>query len=80
MIILMMSKKYKENKLPIKSEFFNKINDKNISNEDYNHANNVINTCKCNNLLDYSILYLKTDLCHLADVFQKFSNFAYETY
>ena len=30
--------------------------------------------------MDYSILYLKTDLCHLADVFQKFSNFTYQTY
>ena len=30
--------------------------------------------------MDYSILYLKTDICHLSDVFQKFSNFAYETY
>ena len=30
--------------------------------------------------MDYSILYLKTDVCHLSDVFQKFSNFAYETY
>ena len=29
--------------------------------------------------MDYSILYLKTDVCHLSDVFQKFSNFAYET-
>ena len=35
-------KKYKENKLPFKSEFFNQINNKNISNEDYNHANNVL--------------------------------------
>ena len=41
---------------------------------------NVFKTFKCKNLLDYSILYLKTDVCHLADVFQKFSNFAYETY
>ena len=24
--------------------------------------------------------YLKTDLCHISDVFQKFSNFAYEAY
>ena len=56
------------------------MNNKNISNEDYNHANNVFNTFKCYNLLDYSILYLKTDLFHLADVFQKFSNFANETY
>ena len=37
-------------------------------------------TFKCKNLLDYSILYLKTDVCHFSDVFQKFSNFAYETY
>ena len=25
-------------------------------------------------------MYLKTDICHLSDVFQKFSNLAYETY
>ena len=30
--------------------------------------------------MDYSILYLKTDICHLSDVFQKFSDFAYKTY
>ena len=74
------TKKYKQNILPIKSEFFNKINNKDISDENYEHANNVFKTFKCNNLLDYSILYLKTDLCHLTDIFQKFSNFAYEKY
>ena len=30
--------------------------------------------------MNYSILYLKTDVCHLADVFQKFRNFCFETY
>ena len=35
MIILITLKNIKKNKLPIKSEFFNKINNKNISNEDY---------------------------------------------
>ena len=30
--------------------------------------------------MDYSILYLKTDVRHLSDFFRKFSNFAYETY
>ena len=74
------TKKYNEQKLPDKKEFFNKINNKNISDEDYNHAKNVFEKFKCENLLDYSILYLKTDICHLSDVFQKFSNFAYETY
>ena len=72
--------KYNEQKLPDKKEFFNKINNKNISDEDYTHAKNVFEKFNCKNLLDYSILYLKTDLCHLSDVFQKFSNFAYETY
>ena len=63
-------KKYKENKLPNQKYFKNELNyNKNISNEDYKHAINAFKTLKCNNLLDYSILYLKTDLCHLADVF-----------
>ena len=74
------TKKYNEQKLPNKEEFFNKINNKNISDEDYNHAKNVFEKFKCENLLDYSILYLKTDICHLSDVFQKFSDFAYKTY
>ena len=74
------TKKYNEQKLPDKKEFFNKINNKNISDEDYNHAKNVFEKFNCENLLDYSILYLKTDICHLSDIFQKFSKFAYETY
>ena len=74
------TRKYNEQKLPNKEEFFNKINNKNISDEDYNHAKNVFEKFKCEDLLDYSILYLKSDICHLSDVFQKFSKFAYETY
>ena len=72
--------KYCETELPEKQKFFNKLNNKNISNEDYKHALNVFKTFKCKDLLDYSILYLKTDICHLSDVFQNFSNFAYKTY
>ena len=74
------TKKYNEQKLPNKEEFFNKINNKNISDENYEHAKNVFEKFNCNNLLDYSILYLKSDICHLSDVFQKFSDFAYKTY
>ena len=74
------TKKYNEQNLPDKKEFFNKINNKDISDDDYTHAKNVFEKFKCKNLLDYSILYLKTDICHLSDVFQKFSNFADEIY
>ena len=63
-----------------KEKFFNKINNKNISNYEYKHALNVFKTFECKDLLEYSILYLKTDICHLSDVFQKFSDFSYKTY
>ena len=70
--------KYLETELPKQEKFFNTLNNKDISDEDYNynHAIEVFKTFKCKNLLDYSILYLKTDICHLSDVFQKFSDFA----
>ena len=74
-------KKYNEEKIPDHTNFKNKLNNnKNISNEEYKSAHNVFKTFKCKNSMDYSILYLKTDVHHLANVFQKFSNFAYETY
>ena len=74
------TKKYNERKLPNKEAFFDKITNKNIKDENYNHAKNVFEKFECKSQLDYSILYLKTDICHLSDVFQKFSDFAYETY
>ena len=72
--------KYKELELPKKEKLFNKLNNRNISNEDYKHALKVFKTFECKDLLEYSILYLKTDICHLSDVFQKFSDFSYKTY
>ena len=72
--------KYSEIELPKKQKFFIKLNNKNISNEEYKHAIKAFETFKCKGLLDYSILYPKTDKCHLSDVFQKFSDFAYKTY
>ena len=72
--------KYLETELPKKEKFFNKLNNKNILNDDYKHALKVFKTFECKDLLEYSTLYLKTDICRLSDVFQKFSNFAYETY
>ena len=74
------TKTYNEQKFPDKEEFFNKITNKDISDVDYNHARNIFEKFNCKSLLDYSILYLKTDVCHLSDVFQKFSDFSYKTY
>ena len=72
--------KYDELQLPKKEKFFYKLNNKNISNDGCKHTLNVFKRFKCKDLLDYSILYLKTDICHLLDVFQKFSDFAYKAY
>ena len=72
--------KYLETELPKKEKFFNKVHLKNISNDEYKHALNVFKTFKCEDLLEYLILYLKSDIRHLSDVFQKFSESAYKTY
>ena len=71
---------FDEKEYPKKGKFFNKLNNKSISNDEYKHALNVFKTFKCKDLLDNSIFYLKTDVCHLSDVFQKFSDFAYKSY
>ena len=48
--------KYLETELPKKEKFFNKLNNKNISNDEYNQALKVFKTFKCKDLLEYSEL------------------------
>ena len=65
-------KKFYENKLPDKREFFSSLNDKCISEKDYERANNVWNAFKMIAMGDYHHLYLKTDVLLLVYVFEKF--------
>ena len=55
-------KKIDETNLPPKDEFFSKLNDENITDEDFEHAKKVWKTFNCKNMGDYHDLYLKTDV------------------
>ncbi|XP_063219584.1 uncharacterized protein LOC134529430 [Bacillus rossius redtenbacheri] len=72
--------KLDEPQLPPKVEFYNKLNDSNISEEDYHHAKAVWDKFGCVTLGVYSDVYLKTDVLLLADVFESFRQLCLTTY
>ena len=67
-------KKFFEDKLPHKCNFFSSLKDECISEKDYLKAIDVWNVFKMNKMSDYHDLYSKTDVFLLADVFEKFIN------
>ena len=64
--------KLSETQLPPKEEFYSKLNDEDITDDDYQHAINVWNTFECKSIRDYHNLYLKSDVLLLSDVFENF--------
>ena len=62
--------KFDEDKLPSKEYFSSDYNKETIS-DDYDHALNVFNKY-CKNLGDYHDLYVQSDTCQLADIFENF--------
>ena len=73
-------KRLKETKLPPKEEFYSKLDEEEISDEDYQHALNVWNSFDCQTIQDYHDLYLKSDVLLLADVFENFRKVCLEHY
>ncbi|XP_068761891.1 uncharacterized protein [Montipora capricornis] len=59
-------------KLPPKEEFYRILNDEDITDDQYKHAQNVWNTFNLKNMGEYHDLYLKSDILLLADVFENF--------
>ena len=67
-------------KLPPKKDFYSKLNDSKISDEDYKHAQKVWKEFNCKTMRDYHDLYLKTDVLLLADVMENYRNICIENY
>ncbi|GFU20139.1 uncharacterized protein TNCV_2557311 [Trichonephila clavipes] len=72
--------KYEETRLPNKKEFYSKLNEVDISDEDYEHAKTVWKAFDIKNLGEYSNLYVKTDVLILADVMEHFRDVCMDTY
>ena len=73
-------KKLKETELPPKEAFYSRLNDKGISDEDYEHARKVWETFEMKNLEDYHNLYNRVNVLLLADVFENFRNVCIKNY
>ena len=72
--------KFEETELPTQEQFYSLLNNESISNEDYQHAQNVWKTFNMKSMGDYHDVYLKADVLLLADVFENFRKTCLEYY
>ena len=72
--------KFEESRLPNKEDFFNIMNNEHITDEDYQHAQNVWNEFGLSSMGEYHDLYLKSDILLLTDVFENFRKMCQQYY
>ena len=65
---------FNETSLPDKKAFYNKLNLEDITDKDYEHAQNVFKELKLKNFSNYHDLYVQSNTLLLADVFENFRN------
>ena len=73
-------KNFRKHNFHQKKEFYSKLNDCGVSDEDYEQAQKIWKEFEIQNLGDYHDLYLKSDVLLLADVFEEFRNICLENY
>ena len=71
---------FSEKKLPPKSAFYNQMKQEDISDKDYERALDCYHITGCKTLLDYMLLYVKTDAVLLCDIFENFRSLCMEYY
>ena len=72
MITWKVMDRFQETSLPPQAEFYNKLNDKPLSDAEYSHAQEVWNASNCKSIKDYHDVYLISEVLLLADCFRKF--------
>lgn len=72
--------KLEEKSLPSKDKFFNDLCQRDISEEEYEHAKTVWKLFSCKTLKDYLHVYLLGDVLILADVFENFRTMSLRDY
>ena len=66
-LVTSFDKLYSVTDCPEKHEFYDLLSETNITNEDYNHALKVWHMFKPKNLMEYAVIYCKTDVRLLAE-------------
>ena len=72
--------KFYEKELPVKESFYSNLTMEDISDTDFEHANNVFKKFDIKNLGEYHDLYVRSDTLLLADVFKNFRNACMKNY
>ena len=72
--------KFNETQIPSKEEFYSKLSDSDITDDDFVLAQKMWEHFGMKTFREYHDLYLKTDVLRLADVFENFRNICLNNY
>ena len=72
--------KFNDEHLPSKKQFYSRLTEEDITNDDYNKAKQIWKHFGINSMGEYHDLYLKTDVLLLTDVFENFRDMCLSYY